>query len=143
MEAAVDAIAAEAITKLGGIHSIWLDGGADLVQSPSDEQEAFAFVRRLQSRAYRACVPGYRRLAPDPRRQRKKPRAFRKRTKSEGGDLADHQKRQQGFNRDDSMDATRSPTEASTPRASLESDEESRHTSVPSVERRQNVKRSR
>jgi hypothetical protein len=51
MQAAVESAIAQAVAKFGGVHSLWLDGAADLVQSPNDEREAFAFVRWLQSLA--------------------------------------------------------------------------------------------
>ena len=57
MQAAVEAAVAGAVAKLGGVHSLWLDGAADLVQSPNDEQEAFAFVRWLQSLAIAHACP--------------------------------------------------------------------------------------
>ena len=57
MQAAVEAAVAGAVAKFGGVHSLWLDGAADLVQSPNDEREAFAFVRWLQSLAIAHACP--------------------------------------------------------------------------------------
>jgi hypothetical protein len=41
----------DAVDQFGGVHSVWLDGVADAVNSPNDEQEAIAVVRRLHGLA--------------------------------------------------------------------------------------------
>jgi len=54
---AIETAIADSVAKFGGVHSIWLDGGADLVKSPNDEEEAFTFVRQLQGRAISLACP--------------------------------------------------------------------------------------
>ena len=51
MQVAVRAAMADAVARVGGVHSVWLDGVGDMVHSPNDEQESFAFVRQLQQLA--------------------------------------------------------------------------------------------
>jgi hypothetical protein len=51
MQAAIEVAIQNALHKFGGVHSIWLDGFADFVQSVNDEQEAFGLVRFLHSLA--------------------------------------------------------------------------------------------
>lgn len=41
----------DAVDQFGGVHSVWLDGVADAVKSPNDEQEAIPLVRRLHGLA--------------------------------------------------------------------------------------------
>ena len=57
MRQAIEAAIIQAATKFDGIHSIWIDGFADLVKSPNDEEEAFAFVRWLQELAITHSCP--------------------------------------------------------------------------------------
>ena len=57
MRQAIERMATEAAEKHSGIHSIWIDGFADLVKSPNDEEEAFSYVRWLQSLAIAQACP--------------------------------------------------------------------------------------
>ena len=68
MRMAIEAAVDRAAAKHGGVHSIWIDGVADVVQSPNDEAESFAFVRWLQNMAIaRACpIIGVLHLNPGP-----------------------------------------------------------------------------
>jgi hypothetical protein len=52
----------------GGIHSVWIDGVADLTPSPNDEQGAIKFVRWLQEMAIEFSCPlvGVLHLNPAP-----------------------------------------------------------------------------
>jgi len=54
---ALDVALADAATAHGGIHSIWVDGGADFVASVNDETEALAWVRTLHSLAIHYAYP--------------------------------------------------------------------------------------
>lgn len=54
---ALDVALADAATAHGGIHSIWVDGGADFVASVNDETEALAWVRTLHSLAIHYACP--------------------------------------------------------------------------------------
>lgn len=44
---AIDVAMEDALAKFGGVHSLWIDGGADFVASVNDETEALAWVRKL------------------------------------------------------------------------------------------------
>lgn len=77
MQMAVEATVGGAAVKCGGIHSIWLDGAADLVQSPNDEQMSFGSVRSLLSLAIAHACPVIVVLHLNPGDNRQKPRAPR------------------------------------------------------------------
>jgi hypothetical protein len=50
-------LAVEDFIPKGGIHSIWIDGIADLVSSPNEEAECNALVAQIRNLAMKACAP--------------------------------------------------------------------------------------
>jgi hypothetical protein len=57
LKKAISAAIADARMRFGGIHSVWIDGYADCVRSPNDEQEAIALVAWLQDQAITRSFP--------------------------------------------------------------------------------------
>jgi len=57
MKTAISVAIADAVIRFGGVHSVWIDGYADCVRSPNDEQEAIALVAWLQGQAIARTFP--------------------------------------------------------------------------------------
>jgi hypothetical protein len=53
----LETMMADAAREHGGIHSVWLDGVADAVDSPNDEEQSIALVRRLHALAIQHVCP--------------------------------------------------------------------------------------